>query len=162
MARRCQRCHREGLSIRRSTLRWRITQLLSPRRKKTDDMTLVPWKRGKSLVWDSTCADTFAPSHLPYTVRHKGAPANMAEDTKKRKHAFFQDRFPLCPLQWRQRLLVKRGTFPHQIYLSKDCCKSRPAQRLHPPTPTLLLRKLIVANQRRNVASILGTLPTGK
>ena len=32
--------------------------------KKPDGITMVPWEYGKLLVWDATCADTFAPSHL--------------------------------------------------------------------------------------------------
>ncbi len=33
--------------------------------KRPDGVTLVPWKSGRLLVWDATCPDTFAPSHLP-------------------------------------------------------------------------------------------------
>src|SRR5689334_24625407 len=32
--------------------------------KRPDGMTLVPWKRGRALVWDFTCRDTFAPSYI--------------------------------------------------------------------------------------------------
>ena len=32
--------------------------------KGPDGISLVPWKCGQSLVWDVTCPDTYAPSHL--------------------------------------------------------------------------------------------------
>ena len=32
--------------------------------KRPDGITVVPWQRGKLLVWDATCPDTFAPSYI--------------------------------------------------------------------------------------------------
>ena len=32
--------------------------------KRPDGATLDPWHSGRYLVWDFTCPDTFAPSHL--------------------------------------------------------------------------------------------------
>ena len=32
--------------------------------KRPDGISMVPWKEGKLLVWDATCRDTLAPSHL--------------------------------------------------------------------------------------------------
>ena len=29
-----------------------------------DGITLVPWKRGKLLVWEATCSDTIGPSYM--------------------------------------------------------------------------------------------------
>ena len=29
-----------------------------------DGISVVPWQRGKLLVWDTTCLDTFAPSYV--------------------------------------------------------------------------------------------------
>ncbi|XP_035700555.1 facilitated trehalose transporter Tret1 [Folsomia candida] len=45
-----------------------------------------------------TCADTYAPSHLPDTIIHQGATANKAEDAKKKKYAFLMDRFIFVPV----------------------------------------------------------------
>ena len=36
--------------------------------KHPDDITRVPWRSGSLLVWDSTCPDTFTPSHLASTT----------------------------------------------------------------------------------------------
>ena len=36
--------------------------------KRPDGITMVPWSNGRLLVWDATCVDTFAPSHLSMTA----------------------------------------------------------------------------------------------
>ena len=40
--------------------------------KRPDGVTVVPWKNGKQLVWDATCPDTSAPSHLSLTSTEAG------------------------------------------------------------------------------------------
>ncbi|CAH2226484.1 jg13502, partial [Pararge aegeria aegeria] len=37
--------------------------------KRPDGMTIVPWWMGRSLVWDATCVDTLAASHLQYVLK---------------------------------------------------------------------------------------------
>ena len=38
--------------------------------KRPDGITMmVPWKNGNLLVWDATCSDTYAPSHLGLVPR---------------------------------------------------------------------------------------------
>ena len=51
--------------------------------KRPDRVTLVPWRSGRLLVWDATCPDTFAPSHLPSATREAGAVAALAERSKQ-------------------------------------------------------------------------------
>ncbi|CAH1639389.1 unnamed protein product [Spodoptera littoralis] len=46
----------------------------------------MPWKLGRSLVWDATCVDTLAPSHLPITAGCAGSAAASAESLKRRKY----------------------------------------------------------------------------
>ena len=55
--------------------------------KHPNGFTLVPWRSGRLLVWDATCPDTFAPSHLPSATREAGAVAALAEQSKKEKYA---------------------------------------------------------------------------
>ena len=42
----------------------------------------MPWKSGRVLVWDATCADTFTPSHLQLAATEAGAVADQAEEGK--------------------------------------------------------------------------------
>ena len=55
--------------------------------KRPDGASVIPWKGGKALVWDATCPDTLAPSHLSMAVREAGAVANDAEYRKKQKYS---------------------------------------------------------------------------
>ena len=52
-------------------------------------ISLVPWKQGKVLVWDATCPDTFAPSHLPSAAMSSGAVAQQVELVKS-THTWMQ------------------------------------------------------------------------
>ena len=54
--------------------------------KRPDGITLVPWERGKLLVWDATCTDTFAPSYTSNAASEAGAVAALAEERKKAKY----------------------------------------------------------------------------
>ena len=53
--------------------------------KKPNGATVVPWKGGKVMVWDVTCADTLAPSHRQLASREARAVAASAEQCKKSK-----------------------------------------------------------------------------
>ena len=47
----------------------------------------MPWRRGKALVWDATCPDTLAPSHIHLAVREAGAVVEEAEKKKQSKYS---------------------------------------------------------------------------
>lgn len=66
--------------------------------KRPDGMTLVPWERGRALVWDATCVDTLAPSHLSGTITKAGAAAEAAENAKRRKYEVLSDDYIFAPL----------------------------------------------------------------
>ncbi|KAJ0183176.1 hypothetical protein K1T71_001152 [Dendrolimus kikuchii] len=44
--------------------------------RRPDGMSLVPWKMGRPLVWDASCVDTLAASHLPATSMSAGTAAD--------------------------------------------------------------------------------------
>ena len=56
--------------------------LLGSDGKRPDGMTITPWSRGRLLVWDATCCDVFAASHIGAAVSEPGAVAAKAEDNK--------------------------------------------------------------------------------
>ena len=55
--------------------------------KRPDGATVLPWMCGWALVWDATCPDTYAPSHLALAAREAGAVAIQAEQRKTEKYA---------------------------------------------------------------------------
>jgi len=54
--------------------------------KRTDGATVIPWAKGKSMVWDVTVPDTFAESHLSSTAAEQGAAAKQSADNKTTKY----------------------------------------------------------------------------
>ena len=67
-----------------SAARLQPTDLSRSDGKCPDRVTLVPWMSGRLVVWETTCPDTFSPSHLPSATRESGAVAAMAERSKQK------------------------------------------------------------------------------
>ncbi|KAI5636227.1 hypothetical protein NE865_11066 [Phthorimaea operculella] len=66
--------------------------------KRPDSLTLVPWHRGRCLLWDATCVSTFASCHLGQTIKAEGAAAEVAASKKKNKYADLAQRYQFVPL----------------------------------------------------------------
>ena len=66
--------------------------------KKPNGATMVPWKSGRVLVWDVTCADTLAPSHRQLASTEAGAVAASAEQYKKSKYAHLEAAHRFVPI----------------------------------------------------------------
>ena len=62
-------------------------RLLRDDMKRPDGATLDPWHHGKYLVWDFTCPDTLAPSHINRSSTAAGSAAIMAEGRKRSKYS---------------------------------------------------------------------------
>ena len=66
--------------------------------KRQHGATVVPWKGGRLLVWDVTCAYTLAPSHRQVASREAGAVAASAEQCKKSKYAHLEATHHFVPI----------------------------------------------------------------
>jgi hypothetical protein len=55
--------------------------------KRPDELTLVPWHKGRSVTWDVTVADTVAESYLSITSIMAGTVAQAAAECKNAKYA---------------------------------------------------------------------------
>ncbi|CAG9129863.1 unnamed protein product [Plutella xylostella] len=123
--------------------------------KRPDGMSLVPWKRGRLLVWDATCVDTLAPSHLPSTSREAGAAAGRAEMMKGRKYASLGEGYMFVPFG--VETLGPWGLEARQLF--KDISTRLIEVSRDPRAGSYLAQRLSIAIQRGNAASVLGTLP---
>jgi hypothetical protein len=66
--------------------------------KRPDGLTTVPWKAGKSAVWDVTVADTLATSYLSSTAVKAGSAAEIAASRKENKYAALSSDHIFVPL----------------------------------------------------------------
>src|SRR5207245_670373 len=66
--------------------------------KRPDGVSLIPWSSDRMLVWDSTCPDTIAPSHINHTSTAAGAAAFTAETNKRSKYAALDHGYEFVPV----------------------------------------------------------------
>ncbi|CAG9138310.1 unnamed protein product, partial [Plutella xylostella] len=66
--------------------------------KRPDGLTMVPWEKGRSLLWDATCVCTLALSHVQSTAANAGATAEAAARLKKLKYSQLKQRYLFVPL----------------------------------------------------------------
>ena len=52
--------------------------------KRPNGATIMPLRSGRVLVWDATCPDTFAPSHLQLADREVGAVTDQLQAERKK------------------------------------------------------------------------------
>ena len=102
-------------------------------------------------MWDATCRDTLAPSHLSTAERGPGLVAAEAESQKWKKYSSLGAKYCFVPIA-----CESLGVFGAETF--KDL-----GHRLHQTTGDsnsyqFLLQRLSVAIQRGNSTSVLGTL----
>ena len=55
--------------------------------KRSDGLTMVPWKSGRLLVWDATCPDNYAPSYISQAVSGVGEVVARAKARNAEKYS---------------------------------------------------------------------------
>ena len=122
--------------------------------KRPDGVTMLPWNSGCPLVWDATCSDTFAPSHLSLASRKCGAVADQAEVIKASQYRHLDTTHTFAPVS-----VEAIGAFGQEtLYFLKEVdCHLRTLSG-EAQSHQHLIQRLSIAIQRGNALSIRGSL----
>ena len=121
--------------------------------KRPDGMSLMPWKHGRCLVWDVTCPDTLAQSHLNRAVTGSGVVATDAESRKRFKYEIISQTHCFVPIA-----VETLGALGEEATaFLKDLGGCIAAVTKERRAIEFLLQRISVAIQRGNAACVLGT-----
>ena len=126
--------------------------------KRLDGMTIFPWSVGKCLVWDFTCSDTLAASHIAASSDQPGKVAERAEQSKLTKYVALERDFQVVPV-----CVETMGPWGfHGLKFIQEVGKRIAAESGEPRSTTFLMHSIGIAIQRGNAASVVGTVPKSK
>ena len=86
--------------------------------KRPDGLTLIPWERGRSMVWDVTVPDSTAQSYRSIAVSGSGSVAAQAETKKSSKYVHLSTSYTFFPVAIES--LGALGSVFHQNSRPKD------------------------------------------
>ena len=146
--------------IKRALVSANVPSLLEPNSlcrddgKRPDGLTVLPWANGRCLVWDFTCPDTLAASHLNRAVLGSGVVANGAESRKSIKYSSLSALYRFIPIA------IETLGVPGDEALSffHDLGQRIAVATAEPRSFQFLMQRLSVAIQRGNAACIIGTV----
>jgi len=120
--------------------------------RRPDGITLVPWVRGKCLMWDVTVADTLAPTYVRDSAVQAGAAATKAEDIKRRKYDVFSEEFHFVPLAFE----TLGSTSDSSWQLLKEIGRRLKSVSKDDRSAEFFLQRIALHIVRGNAASIIG------
>ena len=111
-------------------------------------------KSGRVLVWDVTCPDTYAHSHIMLATREAGAVAAHAEQRKQLKYAELEASHHFVPVA-----IETTGVCgPEALQFLRELGHCLKAETGEPRSLQFLFQRISVAMQRGNAAAVLGTI----
>lgn len=122
--------------------------------KRVDGISLIPWTRGKTLVWDATCTDTFAPSNLKYSTRMAGRAAEEKAKRKEKKYRTLIERnYHFVPFS-----VETMGPWSDDATKFFDELGNMIALKTEDPRSKVFLKQRIsMAIQKGNAAAVMGS-----
>lgn len=126
--------------------------------KRPDGVTLLPWKDGKQVVWDYTCAATLASTYLHYSTRESGGAASFRESQKIIKYRGLAHCYSFVPIGSETLGSWGKCALKFLKELGDKLISATKDQR----AKSFLFQRLSVAIQRGNACCVLGTSPTSE
>ncbi|KAI5643342.1 hypothetical protein NE865_04760 [Phthorimaea operculella] len=121
--------------------------------KRPDGLSLVPWEKGRSLLWDATCVSTFAASHLPRTTREAGSAAEYAAAQKHVKYSELTQNYIFVPFA-----VETGGPWAKEAKkFARELGRRLRDRGCDPRSGAYLIQHISLAIQRGNAAGIMGT-----
>src|SRR5206468_299886 len=134
-------------------------RLLRSDGKRPDGVTLDPWHSGRYLVWDFTCPDTLAPSHVRNSSQVAGSAAEAAEARKQTKYSdlVVSGDFTFAPIA-----VETLGAWgPSALSICAEIGGRTAALTGDARSFAFLRQRLGIAVQKDNAAAVVGTVPQG-
>ena len=122
--------------------------------KRPDGVSLIPYRRGKCIIWDATVRCTLAQSYVGATSRQAGAAANAAERLKRRTYAQFAPQYEIVPLAFETHGSLSESTASFLKDLARRISQETGDQR----AGTFFMQRLGLAIQRGNAICVLGSM----
>ena len=122
--------------------------------KRPDGVTLVPYSRGRCVIWDACVRHTLAASYIGRTAKEVGAAASEAERAKLRKYATFANTYTVVPLAF--ETLGSLGASTNE-FLDELASRIR-MERGNRRAGEYFLQHLSLSLQRGNALAVLGSM----
>ena len=117
--------------------------------------TIVPFSKGKCLVWDVTCVNTLAASHITSAASQAGAPSEAAEIKKHKKYAHLSEQYIFTPVA-----VETLGTWgPEANIFIGELGRRLAVATGEPRAASFLRQKIGIAVQRGNAICIKQCIP---
>ena len=117
----------------------------------------TPWERarGRTLTWDATCIDTFAPSYIHTTVEEAGLVAKIAEICKRKNYEALAAVHLFTPIAVETSGVFSPETrcFLHKLASRVRLVTNEDLEKSH----FYLTQQLAVSIRQGNALSIIGT-----
>ena len=126
--------------------------------KRPDGLTLVPWSRGRCLVWDFTCSDTLAQSHVHQCSLEAGSAAKAGEERKLVHYTDLLTDYVFAPISI--ETLGSMGPMSMQFVqeLSKHLIATTGDKR----AGHYFRQRLGITVQRGNALAVMGSMERGQ
>ena len=122
--------------------------------KRPDGMSLIPWKCGKSFLWDATCPDTLVPSYISSSSKEARSVANEAERKKILKYSNLLSNYFFIPIA-----IETLGAFGVEAdHFICDIGHRLKELTLKPLSHFHLVQRISIAIQRGNALVVKGSM----